>query len=93
MACKGDHLSSLLCLRKGSASSPSKFHWSIAAAGFDVDDIEVHETVLRMITVLYITIRGFAYANASIEQYRQMQKKSTQRSKSLRKQLYTNKNS
>ena len=70
-----------------------KFHWSIAAAGFDVDDIEVHETVLSMITVVYITIRVFAYANAWIEQYKQMQKKSTHRSKSLRKKLYTNKNS
>ena len=69
------------------------FHWSIAAAGFDVDDVEIHEIVLRMITELYITIRGFSYASAWIEQYKQTQKRSTQRSKSLRKQLYTNKNS
>lgn len=33
-----------------------QFHWSIATAGFDVDDTEVHEAVLRMITELYITI-------------------------------------
>ena len=70
-----------------------QFHWSIATAAFDVDDTEVHETVLRKITELYITIRGFAYASAWIEQYKQTPKKSTQRSKSLRKQLYTNKNS
>ena len=75
------------------ANADVLFHWSIAAAGFDVDDVEVHETVLRMITELYVTIRGFSYASAWIEQYKQTQKKSTQRSKSLRKQLYTNKNS
>ena len=68
-----------------------QFHWSIATAAFDVDDTEVHETVLRKITELYITIGGFAYASAWIEQYKH--KKSTQRSKSLRKQLYTKKNS
>ena len=75
------------------ANADVLFHWPIAAAGFDVDDVEVHETVLRMITELYVTIRGFSYASAWIEQYKQTQKKSTQRSKCLRKQLYTNKNS
>ena len=51
-----------------------QFHWSIATASFDIDDTEVHETVLRKITELYITIRGFAYASAWIEQYKQTPK-------------------
>ena len=54
-----------------------QFYWSIATAAFDVDDTEVHETVLRKITELYITIRGFAYASAWIEQYKQTQKINT----------------
>ena len=51
-----------------------QFHWSIATAAFDVDDTKVHETVLGKITELYITIRGFAYASAWTEQYKQTQK-------------------
>ena len=47
-----------------------QFHWSIATAAFDVDDTEVYETVLRKISELYITIRGFAYASAWIKQYK-----------------------
>ena len=70
-----------------------QFHWSIASAAFDVDNIEVHDEVLRMIAELYLTIRGFSYASAWVEQYKQMHKKSTQRSKGLCKRLYTDKNS
>ena len=70
-----------------------QFHWSIAPAAFDVDDIEVHDNVLRRIAELYLTIRGFSYASAWVEEYKQTHKKSTQRSKGLRKRLYTDKNS
>ena len=72
------------------ANDEVQFHWSIASAAFDVDE---HENVLRMIAKLYLTIRGFSYASAWVEHYKQMNEKSTQRSKGLRKRLYTDKNS
>ena len=80
-------------LAKLIANEEVQFHWSIATAAFDVDDIEVHDNLLKMIAELFLTIRGFSYASAWVEQYKQTHKKSTQRSKGLRKRLYTDKNS
>ena len=74
-------------------SDDVQFYWCITTADFEVDDVEVHDYLLKMIVELYVTIRGFSYASAWIEQYKQLQKKSTQRSKSLRKELYTAHNS
>ena len=68
------------------------FYWCIATADFEVDDVEVHEQLLKMIIELFLTIRGFSYASAWMEHYKQALKKSTQRSKSLRKELYTDSN-
>ena len=65
-----------------------QFYWCIAAANFDTEDVELHNLLLRWIADLYLTIRGFSYASAWIELYKQAKKKSTQRSKSLRK-VYT----
>ena len=56
---------------------------------FDVEDSDVHQQLLRMLAELYVTVRGFAYASMWMEQYKKAKKKSTQRSKSLRKKLYT----
>ena len=70
-----------------------QLYWHIAMAAFVVDDIDVSNSLLRMIVELYVTIRGFSYANGWIEQYKQTHKRSTQQSKGLRKKLYTNKNS
>ena len=64
--------------------------WHIATAAFEVDDIDLSNSLL---VELYVTIRGFSYANGWIEQYKQTHKWSTQRSKGLRKKLYANKNS
>ena len=70
-----------------------QLYWHIATAAFEVDVIDVSNSLLRMIVELYVTIRGFSYANGWIEQYKQTHKRSTQRSKGLCKNLYTNKNS
>lgn len=64
------------------------FYWIIATADFEIDDEEVHEMLLKMIVELYITIRGFSYASGWMEKYKQYSKQSTQRSKSLRRDLY-----
>ena len=74
------------------SSEDIQFHWCIAAAEFDVQDEECQSTLLKSIIELYITIRGFAHASAWMEKYKQSQRKSTQRAKSLRKTLYTEKN-
>ena len=71
------------------SSEDVEFYWIITTADFEVDDADVHEHLLRMIADLFVTVRGFSYANAWIELYKQVEKKSTQRSKSLRKKLYT----
>ena len=69
------------------------FSWSVASAAFDNEDEKVHKNLLRMLAKLFITMRGHAYASGWIEQYKQAQKKSTQRSKGLRKTIYTDENS
>ena len=74
-------------------SEDVQFYWCITTADFEVDDVEVHDHLLKMIVELFVTIRGFSYASAWIEHYKQWKKKSTQRSKSLRKELYTDHNS
>ena len=69
-------------------SDDIQFYWIICKAGFNIDDEQVCDTLLLMITELYLTMRGFAYASIWIERYKQEAKKTTQRSKSLRKDLY-----
>ena len=51
-------------------------------------DGETHNALLKMIVELYVTIRGFSKANAWLEKYKQSTKTSTQRTKSLRIELY-----
>ena len=70
-------------------SDDVQFYWIICQADFEVDDEQVCETLLKMITELYLTVRGFAYASIWMEKYKQVAKKSIQRSKSLRKDLYS----
>ena len=65
-----------------------QFYWLIVTADFEVDDEEVHAALLLKITELYVTVRGFSMASGLVEQYKQHTKKSTQRTKSLRRQLH-----
>ena len=64
-------------------SEDVQFYWCVASAAFDIDDDEVHRELLQKIIKLSITIRGLAFASAWVEKYKQAEKKSTQRSKSL----------
>ena len=60
------------------------FFWSMISAGWD----EVSATnVLDRVISLWITIRRFSHASIWIEKYKSEQKKTTQKSKGLRKQL------
>jgi len=65
-----------------------QFFWLIATAEFEIDDSEVHTALLLKITELYVTVRGFSMASGWLEQYKQRTKKSTQRTKSLRRELH-----
>ena len=65
-----------------------QFNWIICQADFKVDNNDVCE-LLKMITELYLTIRGFAYANIWMEKYKQVKQKTTQRLKGLRRDLYS----
>ena len=64
-----------------------QFYWLIVGADFEEDDQAVHNELLRRILELFVTIRGFSYAGAWLEKYKQDAKKGTQKSKSLRKKI------
>jgi len=49
---------------------------------------EVSDALLKEIVRLYVAIRGFSYASFWVEKYKQLTTKSTQRSKSLCRDLY-----
>ena len=65
-----------------------QFYWSIVAIDMPV---EVADVLLKMIIEKWITIRGFSFAKCYMELYKQRAKKITQRSKGLRKELFTSK--
>lgn len=71
------------------ANDDVQFYWLIVTADFDEDDEEVKSVLLAMITELYLTMRGFSFANNWDEKFKQSAKKSTQKSKSLRRELYS----
>ena len=67
------------------SSEDVQFHWCIACADFDIDNEEAHHELLSKIIELFVTIRGFAFANALMEKYKENQVNN----QSLRKNLYT----
>ncbi len=68
--------------------SDNGVHTSWSAIGIELQP-EDGDTLLRMIADLFVTIRGFSFAGAYIELYKQSTKKSLQRSKALRTKLET----
>ena len=60
------------------------FYWSILTANQSND---VSTTILEMVVDLWITVRGFSLAGAWMKEYKITQKKTTQKSNALRKQL------
>lgn len=60
------------------------FQWCVLSSRVD-ESVGMH--VLKMITELYITIRGFAFTTACLELYKQAHKKKLQKSKALRRKL------
>ena len=50
--------------------------------------VKVHAILLEKIVELYVTVRGFSLAGGWLEQYKQHTKQSTQRTRSLRRELH-----
>ena len=63
-----------------------QFHWCMLTTDIEEDKAKV---LLTMIVDLFITVRGFSFAKSFMEMYKQATKKSTQKSKALRKTLPT----
>ena len=60
------------------------FYWAIVSADWGVKDSNM---LLQEIVEHFVTIRGFSFASGWMEKYKKATKKSTQKSKGLRKQL------
>ena len=63
-----------------------QFHWCMLTTDIEDDKAKV---LLTMIIDLFITVRGFSFTKSFMEMYKQATKKSTQKSKALRKTLPT----
>ena len=61
-----------------------QFLWSLISADWEVASAS---RLLQMIVNQWVKIRGFSYAGAWVEQYKTAQKKTTQKSKGVSKQL------
>ena len=62
------------------------FHWSMFGTDMDTG---VGMELLKIIVQLYITIRGFSFANSYVELFKQRTKKILQKGKGLRNELFT----
>ena len=62
------------------------FYWSIEACNWEEEE---SVALLGLVANLYVTIRGFAFVSSCMELYKQEQKKTTQKSKGIRKHVYT----
>ena len=60
------------------------FYWSIVACNWEEEE---SVALLALVTDLYVTIRGFAFVSSCMELYKQEQKKTTQKSKGIRKRV------
>ena len=60
------------------------FYWCMLTTDIEDDKAKI---LLTMITDLFITVRGFSFTKSFMELYKQATKKSTQKSKALRKTL------
>jgi hypothetical protein len=59
-------------------------YWDFLSINWDTDEAKA---LLQLIVTHYVTIRGFSFAKSFMEKYKQSMKKTTQKSKGLRKKL------
>ena len=68
-------------------SKEVKLHWTTLAAEWESCEAKL---LLEMVVDLWVTMRGFSYASAWLEKYKDASKKTLQKSKGLRKKLWMN---
>ena len=59
-------------------------HWTAMSAEWEPEESQI---LFTMVTNLWVTMRGFSYASAWMERWKQETKKSIQKSQPLRKKL------
>ena len=69
---------------KIASSENVEFFWSLVCTDWDEESSGV---LLRMVVNQYVKMRGHSYASAWVEKFKAANKKTTQKSKGLRKQL------
>lgn len=67
-----------------SADNDVQSQWAILSAGWESDE---KEALFPLIVNLWVTMCGFAFVSAWVEQHKQLTKKCMQKSKGIRKQL------
>ena len=73
-------------IQKINDNEDATFYWSLLAVNWETKEAT---TLREFITRHWVTIRGFSNASACMEKYKQRNKKTTQKSKGLRKNLIT----
>ena len=63
------------------------FYWSIVGGDWEQEE---SKQLLKLVADLYITMRGFSFASAWVENYKSSTKTTLQKSKALRKKLNSN---
>ena len=77
------------CLAEILTCEDVQFHWSLISVNWGEEE---SQELLKMIADHWITIRGFSFASAFIELYKQQKKITVQKSKSIGKKLSTCRN-
>ncbi len=72
-----------------SESEEVLYHWEIVSINWSAAETK---ELMSLVVNHYITVRGFSFAKAFMEDYKQSMSKSTQKSKGLRKTLNTTSN-
>lgn len=73
-----------MTMKYSSNDNEVQFYWSMMT--FDIDD-NASQKFLTDIIKLWITIRGFSYASAIVEEYKHLNAVILNRKRSLRKEL------
>ena len=60
------------------ADDDVQFYWSLISAGWEPD---IEKKILSMVTDLWITVRGFSYANGWIERHKRETESTIQKTK------------
>ena len=69
-----------------SACMHGNYTFELVNALSDLEETAAEE-LFKMIVAHWITLRGFSFAGALLEKYKQLNKKNVQKSKGVRKQL------